>query len=136
MRCSNRSFRRLTPEHWLAAARRTWKNERGALVATYDVRLASTLADFDSDRPPPTLWNEFDALARVPVLVIRGATSDILSEATVNAMRARHPDLECIEVPDQGHVPLLEGAMLLQRIAAFVGKCERSVPSQGGTAPS
>ena len=111
-----------------------WK--RGALVATYDVRLASTLADFDSGRPPPPLWNEFDGLARVPVLVIRGATSDILSESTVSAMRARHPDLECIEVPDQGHVPLLEGAMLLQRIAAFVGKCERSAPSQGGTPPS
>jgi pimeloyl-ACP methyl ester carboxylesterase len=129
-------FPKLTPEYWLAAAGRTWKNERGALVATYDVRLASTLADFDSGRPPPPLWNEFDALARVPVLVIRGATSDILSESTVSAMRARHPDLECIEVPDQGHVPLLEGAILLQRIAAFVGKCERSAPSQGGTPPS
>jgi pimeloyl-ACP methyl ester carboxylesterase len=129
-------FPKLTPEHWLAAAGRTWKNERGALVATYDVRLASTLADFDSGRPPPPLWNEFDALTRVPVLVIRGARSDILSEATVSNMRARHPDLECIEVPDQGHVPLLEGAMLLQRIAAFVGKCERSVQSHGGAPPS
>jgi pimeloyl-ACP methyl ester carboxylesterase len=48
-------FPKLTPEHWLAAARRTWKNESGALVPTYDVRLASTLADFDSDRPPPPL---------------------------------------------------------------------------------
>ena len=100
------------------------------------MRLASTLADFDSERPPPPLWNEFDALARVPVLVIRGAKSDILSEATVSAMRARHPDLECIEVPDQGHVPLLEGDMLLQRIAAFVGKCERSVPAKAARRPA
>jgi hypothetical protein len=54
-----------------------------------------------------------------------GANSDILSQATANAMRARHPDFECIEVADQGHVPLLEGDELLGRIAVFVRKCER-----------
>jgi pimeloyl-ACP methyl ester carboxylesterase len=129
-------FPTLTAEQWLAAARRTWKTEHGTLVPTYDVQLARTLVDSESERAPPPLWNEFDALARVPVLVVRGANSDLLSAATVSAMRARDPDLECIEVPDQGHVPLLEGAMLLQRIAAFVGKCERSVPSQGGAPPT
>src|SRR5262249_50109039 len=112
-------------EQWLAAAQRAWKAVNGALVPTYDVQIAITLAEFDSGREPSPLWSEFDALARVPVLVIRGARSDILSAATVSAMRAHHPDLELIEVPDQGHVPLLEGALLMQRIAAFVGKCER-----------
>ena len=118
-------FPKLTPEQWLAVARRTWRGEDGTMVPTYDVRLASTITDFDSASLIPPLWNEFDALARVPVLVIRGANSDILSAATVSAMRARHPGLECIEIPDQGHVPLLEGTALLQRIAAFVEVCER-----------
>ena len=77
-------------------------------MPTYDVRLARTLAEVDIERPLPSMWNEFDALARVPILVIRGANSDILSAATVRAMRARHPDLESIEVADQGHVPLLD----------------------------
>jgi pimeloyl-ACP methyl ester carboxylesterase len=119
-------FPKLTGEHWLAAARRTWKDDNGALVPTYDVQLAGTLAEFDSGRLPPPLWQQFDALARVPVLVIRGANSDILSRATVDAMCARHPDFECIEVADQGHVPLLEGDELLGRIAVFVGKCQRA----------
>ena len=109
----------------MTAARRTWKIEHGALAPTYDVQLARTLAEFDIDHPLPAMWKEFDALARVLVLVIRGANSDILSAATVNAMRARHPALEYIEVPDQGHVPLLEGVELLQRIATFVEKCDR-----------
>jgi pimeloyl-ACP methyl ester carboxylesterase len=63
----------------------------------------------------------------VPVFVIRGARSDILSAATLDAMRARHPGLESIGVPDQGHVPLLEGAELISRIIAFVEKCERAL---------
>ena len=99
------------------------KNE--VLVPTYDVRLSRTLATVDIERPLPPLWNEFDALSRVPMLLIRGATSDILSAATAAAMGARHPGMEFIEVADQGHVPLLEGD-LLGRIAAFVAMCDRA----------
>ena len=123
-RLSESQFPKLTAEQWLAAAQRTWKIENGELAPTYDVRLARTLDEFDIEHPLPQLWKEFDALARVPVLVIRGVNSDILSAATVNAMRAHHPNLESIEVLDQGHVPLLEGAELLQRIAAFVDQCD------------
>ena len=116
-------FPTLTTEQWLGSAERTWKSENGALVPTYDVRLSRTLADVDIERPLPDLWNEFDALKRLPVLVIRGANSDLLSGATVEAMRARHPGLAVIEVPDQGHVPLLEGE-LVSAIAAFAARCD------------
>jgi pimeloyl-ACP methyl ester carboxylesterase len=122
-------FPLLTTEQWLASARRTWKTDDGELVPTYDVRLARTLAEVDIERPLPSMWNEFDALARTPVLVIRGANSDILSAATVAAMHARHPDMEAIEVPDQGHVPLLEGEGLIRRIAEFLQNCDAAAGS-------
>lgn len=125
-------FPKLTAEQWLAFAQRSWREREpsmqggGALLPTYDVRLSRTLEAVDIEQPLPPLWNAFDALARVPILVIRGARSDILSAETVAAMAARHPGLESIEVPDQGHVPLLEGD-LVARIAEFVGRCESSV---------
>jgi len=120
-------FPKCTAEQWLAAARRTWKADDGALAPTYDVRLARALADVDIERPLPSMWNEFDALSRLPVLVIRGGNSDILSAATVTAMRERHPGLEAIEVPDQGHVPGLDSPDLIRRIAEFVQRCEASI---------
>jgi pimeloyl-ACP methyl ester carboxylesterase len=116
-------FPKLNPEHWLAAARNTWKTEDGALVPTYDVRLDRTLAEVDIERPLPTMWNEFDALARVPVLVIRGANSDILSAATVAEMLVHHPTMEVVEVADQGHVPLFDQGSV-PAIVAFIAKCD------------
>jgi pimeloyl-ACP methyl ester carboxylesterase len=118
-------FPKLTTEQWLAAAHRAWQMRGGALVPTYDVRLARTLAGADLERPLPPLWNEFDALARVPMLVIRGANSDILSAATLAAMAVRHTGMESIEVADQGHVPLLEGDDIIARVVEFVAKCDR-----------
>ncbi len=124
-----KQFPKLAAEQWRGLAERTWKPATGKLVLTYDPALAETLADFTVEHPLPAMWSEFDALAHVPMLVIRGANSDILSQATVNAMRARHRNIEFIEVADQGHVPLLEGDELLGRIAGFVGKCERGASS-------
>jgi pimeloyl-ACP methyl ester carboxylesterase len=116
-------FPLVTAEGWLAAAHRTWLMKDGALTPTYDVRLARTLADIDVERPLPPLWNEFDSLVRVPMLVIRGTNSDILSAATVEAMAAHHPGMQSVEVPDQGHVPALEGD-LIATVAQFVAACD------------
>jgi pimeloyl-ACP methyl ester carboxylesterase len=121
---SELQFPKLTAEQWLAAAKRTWKIENGELAPTYDVHLARTLDEFDIAHPLPPLWKEFDALAGVPTMVIRGANSDILSLATIREMQAHHPKLEVIEVPDQGHVPLLDDPDLIDSVSAFVRRCD------------
>ena len=56
-------FPKLGPDDWLASAHRTFRQENGALVPTYDVKLAKTLEGVDFEKPFPPLWKEFDALA-------------------------------------------------------------------------
>jgi len=117
-------FPRLEPADWLAAAHRMFKEENGRLVTTYDPKLATALEGIDLEQPVPVLWKEFDALANVPVMVIQGANSDILSASTVAEMKTRHPALEAFEVPDQGHAPLLAEIDTIARIKSFVGHCD------------
>jgi pimeloyl-ACP methyl ester carboxylesterase len=123
-RLFGQQFTRLTDAEWLAYAHRTFKAEKRGLVPTYDVQLAKTLAGIDFHRPIPPLWAEFGALGRLPLMALRGANSDLLSEETVTAMRTRHPSMEAVTVPDQGHAPILSETELIGRIARFVEACE------------
>ena len=109
---------------WLAFARRTFKEANGRIVADYDIELATILDGITPERPLPPLWKEFDALARLPVMVVRGTNSDLLSAATVEAMRARRRSLDVVEVADEGHTPRLTDPRTAGRIAAFVTSCK------------
>jgi len=119
-------FPTLNGAAWLASARRAWRDDDDHLTPTYDVRLAGALANVDLDHPLPTLWKEFDTLQDVPLLTIRGANSDLLSEETVAAMGARRRSMETLVVPDQGHAPLLAEPETISRIASFIERCERA----------
>ena len=102
-------FPKWSDADWLGFARRTFKEADGRVAADYDARLATTLAGLTADRPLPPLWKEFDALARLPVMVVRGSNSDILSPTTVAAMRERRrcgTDPQCHEHDRPCHVEL------------------------------
>jgi pimeloyl-ACP methyl ester carboxylesterase len=122
-RLFGQQFTKLSDEEWLAYSQRSYKVEQRGLAPNYDVQLAKTLEGIDFHRPLPPLWSEFDGLGRVPLMVLRGANSDLLSEATVAAMIARRPAIEAVTVPDQGHAPILNGAELLDRSGSFVASC-------------
>src|SRR5258708_24603 len=118
-------FTKLAPQDWVAFAQRTWREGHGTLVPSHDPKLERALRGYSLERLP-TLWDQFDALARIPLMVIRGANSDMLARPTLNEMLARRSQLEVVVVPDQGHAPLLVEPKVIRRIAAFVASCDVS----------
>jgi hypothetical protein len=86
-------FPKLTPQDWIAFAQRTWREHGGRLVPDYDPKLARTLQGADLQHPP-ILWNLFDALRRVSLMIIRGAKSDLSAPTTLEAMLSRRNELE------------------------------------------
>ena len=127
-------FTALGDDDWDAFARTTFRDENGRPVADHDPALARTLDGVEFDGPVPNLWNEFRTLNPVPVLVIRGENSDILSSATLDEMARVHPRLESIIVAGEGHAPLLRHA-LLQRVSSFVTNVEGSGPPVDAVIP-
>ena len=118
-------FTRLTMDDWREQARRNWWLKDGELVPSYDPALSKTFDEADPDKPLPDLWAQFDALPDVPLMVVRGENSDLLSTATVAAMKDRRPDLTVIDVEGEGHAPRLEGSVIAE-IAAFAERCDRA----------
>ncbi len=114
----------LNSAEWDGYARRTWKEDHGSLVPDYDPALMKTLEALDLEAPLPVLWPFFDGLKHAPMLVLRGANSDLLSDATVRAMAARHPACETFTVAGQGHAPLLAGKEIMSRIARLCAKAD------------
>lgn len=122
-------FPALEADDWDAYAHLTLEEKQGVLVPRYDARLLLTVQNLDLAAPPPALWAQFDALAGVALLAIRGANSDLLSPATLAAMAERHPRCETHIVPGQGHAPLLLDEATLSRIAKFVETADPAFPA-------
>ncbi len=120
---AGQQFIGLSDEDWMAFARTTYWNQGDALTVRYDPALKRALEDLDIANLP-TLWPQFDALGRAPLLVIRGEHSDLLSSETADRMMQRHPDAIRVTVPGQGHAPLLRDVTTLASVGAFVLYCD------------
>ncbi|MBB4039492.1 pimeloyl-ACP methyl ester carboxylesterase [Microvirga flocculans] len=122
---SGTQFPGFTEEQWEAMARGTWRESEGQLVLNYDPNLMKPMEALDLEKPLPDLWPLFEGLKPFPVLAIRGELSDLLTAQTLEAMRERHPRLQAVTVPNQGHAPALDGD-LIERIKHFIRELEVS----------
>lgn len=100
-------FPNFNEARWESFARALYRDgPDGRPVPDYDPAIAQNVNA--GNAVPPDLWPLFDTLKAIPLVVIRGATSDILAADTLAQMQARHPRLVAVEVPGVGHAPLLD----------------------------
>ena len=117
-------FTGLSEADWEAYARQTFEETEAGFAPRYDAAIMKAFAQMDLDKPIPALWPQFEALAPVPVLAIRGENSDLLSPQTLAEMARRHPHFTAMTVPGQGHAPLLRDEPTLARIEAFIARVD------------
>jgi len=112
----------LDDEGFLRLARQLASEADGGTVAfDYDAALADPFRAANEPSAPPDFWPAFDALAGIPVMVVRGAKSDLLSASTVEAMRRRHGGLVSHIAHGEGHAPLLWDVASQSAIQHFLG---------------
>ena len=109
-------------QDWLGFARRTCqKLPDGRIKFAYDPAISQGLSGSEQTAVPPDLWPMWDQLATIPMLIIHGALSDIISPATIAEMRRRHSGpISAVEVADRGHAPILDEPVALSAIDSFL----------------
>lgn len=116
-------FKDVPKSRWMEEASKHYIVTGDGLKINYDPKLRDALEDAGA-QPMPDLWPLFDEFAGLPLGIIRGDASDILTRETADRMRARRPDAYFAEIPGRGHVPFLDEPDALMVIRNFIDACE------------
>jgi pimeloyl-ACP methyl ester carboxylesterase len=119
----SQGFGRFTEAEWLALNRPMFKPEGAGngVRLHYDPAIGQNLRAVKAAvvaAGEVQLWDAWDRLS-LPVMVIRGADSDLLSSATATSMTLRGPKARLVTLPGVGHAPMLDRAEQLAPLLAF-----------------
>jgi pimeloyl-ACP methyl ester carboxylesterase len=113
------SFERYTHEDWVKMAKRNCREDNGEICFDYDMAIAEP---FKTSGPTPRvdLWPFFAVLAQKPLLVVRGAKSDLLTAVTAARMQQAAPNMKLALVDGVGHAPELNEPEAVAAIDRFL----------------
>ena len=105
---------------WLRITKRTHRlTPEGRIVTDYDKQIAAPLR-LAGDQEGIDLWPAYRALGAAPVLILRGALSDILAGTAAAKMQATLPHATLVEVPGVGHAPTMDEPAARAAIDAWI----------------
>jgi pimeloyl-ACP methyl ester carboxylesterase len=120
-------FSNVSHAQWLEVAKRIYGDKHGRPSTEHDPGLAvnfPTVAQIDAG-PLPNSWKLFEGLGGMPVGLLRGAGSDLLSMETASEMARRRPSLVVTTVADRGHIPFLDEPESDGAISQWLHQCDR-----------
>ncbi|MDF0487178.1 alpha/beta hydrolase [Sphingomonas sp. H39-1-10] len=119
------AFPDYTIEDWLVMAKRLYRvNSAGRIVLDYDMKIAEPFR-VPGNEAGPDMWRALARLEGVPTLIVRGALSDLLSDATATRMAETLDLAELVTVPQTGHAPTLSepvAVAAIDRLLARIGE--------------
>ena len=117
---NKKQFPELTEDDWITVARQLFLEDNDLPVPSYDPDLVQSLSSIDITQDIPSMWPQFTALGNFPIMTIRGANSDILSDETLQKMHESVPHMLSYVVENEGHAPLLNKQAIHDVIYAFI----------------
>jgi pimeloyl-ACP methyl ester carboxylesterase len=121
IRLSRPGFVAVPEVRWAEEAVRQYVQTADGVGLPYDPELRRSF-DAAMAGPPVDLWPLFDACAGLPLALIRGANSDLLSRETADEMARRRPDMIRAEVPGRGHIPFLDEPEALAAVRGWLAR--------------
>lgn len=107
-------------EDWLRFAKRTCKlGGNGRIVLDYDMKISEPFKQ-PGGEAGVDLWPLYEGLGEKPVLILRGANSDILEKVTAAKMARKLPNASLATIPGVGHAPSLDEAESQSAISGFL----------------
>jgi pimeloyl-ACP methyl ester carboxylesterase len=117
------SYPNWSAQKWRAMTERSLRMHQGRIVADYDQAIFEPIVAGKAKPKPMLSWFAFRRLARKrPCLLLRGETSDVISEQIVQKMRRSAPEMDYLEVKGVGHAPNLDEPDAQAAILSFLEK--------------
>jgi pimeloyl-ACP methyl ester carboxylesterase len=111
------AFPDYTRADWQSMAHDVYIQKSGRPVLDYDPGIAVGIA---AGTATTNLWPLFKAMPSRPLLVVRGESSDILSNETMVEMTRSLPDATAVTIPKRGHAPTLNEREAREAISSFL----------------
>ena len=116
------AFPTLRDDQWETFTRQLFSKRDGAPYLDYDPAISQAVRADDGSAVPPDLWPVYQLLNTQPLMLVRGAISDLLDNEIKDRMIVEVPSLEYVEVPDVGHAPMLIDESVTTVIEQFIGR--------------
>lgn len=107
---------------WQRMARRRFREEGGVFRPDYDLNISKP---FSGSAAAVNLWPFFLAMKDIPMLSIRGETSDLFNPEVFARMKREVPALKQVTVARHGHAPYLDEPEAVEAIDAFLAGLPR-----------
>ncbi len=116
------SFGPHTDAQWRELTRFTFIERDGKWVKHYDLGIAVPFGAMNAEmaqQGEAMLWAAYTSIV-APILIVRGAESDLLSSATLQQMLARNPRARSVEFAGVGHAPTFMARDQISSVVEFL----------------
>jgi pimeloyl-ACP methyl ester carboxylesterase len=116
-------FPNVSMTRWMEEVNKFFMQKPDGLELSYDPKLRDAV-EATSHAAVPDLWPWYEALSDLPLAILRGANSDLLTQACYEDMLKRIPTAMGAVIADRAHVPFLDEPEAVALLQAWIAKMQ------------